>query len=100
MTHWVYILQSQSSGRHYCGQNDDIKKRLNQHNDPENTFTRTASRFKGPWRLIHKIECPNRTDANRLERKIRVSNRGEAEIPLRAGLIPPAVGLWPVTPQA
>jgi hypothetical protein len=52
MGFWVYILQSQSCGRYYCGQTDDIEKRLDQHNDPENTFTRTTSRFKGPWRLI------------------------------------------------
>jgi len=68
---WVYILQSQSSGRFYCGQTDDIEKRLIQHNDPENTFTQTTSRFKGPWRLVHKIECSNRTDAIRLERQIK-----------------------------
>jgi len=68
MAHWVTILQSQSTGRYYCGQTDNIKKRLIQHNDPENTFTRTTSRFKEPWHLLHKIECPNRTDAIRLER--------------------------------
>ena len=71
MGFWVYILQSQSTGRYYCGQTDDIEKRLDQHNDPENTFTRTTSRFKGPWCLVHKIECPHRTDAIRLERKIK-----------------------------
>jgi putative endonuclease len=71
MAYWVYILQSQTTGRYYCGQTDDIEKRLLQHNDPENTFTRTTSRFKGPWRLLHKIECPHRTDAIRLERRIK-----------------------------
>ncbi len=71
MGFWVYILQSQSCGRYYCGQTDDIEKRLDQHNDPENTFTRTTSRFKGPWRLLHKIECQCRTDAIRLERRIK-----------------------------
>ena len=28
MGFWVYILQSQSTGRYYCGQTDDIEKRL------------------------------------------------------------------------
>jgi putative endonuclease len=71
MSVWVYILQSLSSRRYYCGQTDDIENRLSQHNDPENTFTQTTSQFKGPWRLIHKIECLNRTDAIRLERRIK-----------------------------
>jgi hypothetical protein len=52
MAYWVYILQSQTTGRYYCGQTDDIEKRLLQHNDPENTFTRTTSRFKGRWLTI------------------------------------------------
>ena len=71
MAYRVYILQSQTTGRYYCGQTDDIEKRLLQHNDPENTFTRTTSRFKGPWHLLHKIECPHRTDAIQLERRVK-----------------------------
>ncbi|MFZ0612734.1 MAG: GIY-YIG nuclease family protein [Desulfobacterales bacterium] len=57
LQHCAYILQSHTAGRYYRGQTDDIEKRLIQHNDPENTFTRTTSRLKGPWRLIHKIEA-------------------------------------------
>jgi len=71
MAFWVYILMSQSTGRFYCGQTDDIEKRIQQHNDPENTFTKTTSRHKGPWKLVHKIQCTNRTEAIRLERKIK-----------------------------
>ncbi|MFC1856483.1 GIY-YIG nuclease family protein [Thermodesulfobacteriota bacterium] len=71
MDYWVYILQSQSSERYYCGQTDNIGKRLRQHNDPGNTFTKTTTRFKGPWQLVQKIPCPNRTEAIKLERKIK-----------------------------
>jgi len=71
MAYWVYILQSQSTGRFYCGQSDNIEKRLEQHNDPANTFTKTTSRHKGPWQLVQKIRCSNRTEAIQLERKIK-----------------------------
>jgi predicted GIY-YIG superfamily endonuclease len=43
MEHWVYILQSQSTGRCYCGQTCDLPVRLAQHNDPTNDFSKTAS---------------------------------------------------------
>jgi predicted GIY-YIG superfamily endonuclease len=35
MAFWVYILQSQSTGRYYCGYSSDPERRLRQHNDPE-----------------------------------------------------------------
>ncbi|MBU2578107.1 GIY-YIG nuclease family protein [Patescibacteria group bacterium] len=37
MAFWVYILRSQSTERYYCGQADDVEKRLQQHNDPDMT---------------------------------------------------------------
>jgi hypothetical protein len=52
MPAWVYILQSATTGRHYCGQTDALEKRIQQHNDPYNTFTRTTKVFTGPWQLI------------------------------------------------
>jgi putative endonuclease len=69
--YWVYILQSDQSGLFYCGQTSDLEKRLNQHNDPLNRFTKTTSRYPGPWKLIAKFPCETRTEALRLERKIK-----------------------------
>jgi len=54
MAYWVYILQSESSGRYYCGQTDDLERRVDQHNDPEYSLTRTTKAFKGPLRLVWK----------------------------------------------
>lgn len=28
MTYYVYILQSESTGRYYCGQTDDLERQL------------------------------------------------------------------------
>mgnify|MGYP005853662621 CR=1 FL=1 len=41
MKAWVYILQSQSTGRYYCGQSTDVERRLRQHNDPDYSLSKT-----------------------------------------------------------
>jgi putative endonuclease len=71
MDQWVYILQSESSGRYYCGQTSDIDRRIRQHNDPEYDFSKTTKRFAGPWRLVKAIRCDDRSQATRLERSIK-----------------------------
>jgi putative endonuclease len=52
MSHWVYILQSESSGRYYCGQSTNVEQRFSQHNDPHYRLSKTTKRFAGPWALI------------------------------------------------
>ena len=69
--YWVYIIQSEKTGRFYCGQTNNLAKRLSQHNDRTNSFTKTTYRDKGPWRLVSKIECSSRGEALKLERKIK-----------------------------
>jgi putative endonuclease len=71
MTYFVYILESESSGRLYCGQTSDIQHRLKQHNDPEYRLSKTTKRFKGPWKLIWSEECADRSKAMGLEKKIK-----------------------------
>ena len=71
MNYWVYILQSETSGRYYCGQTNNLESRLGQHNDPSYQNTLTTKRFQGPWKLIWKKECNNRSEAMNLERKIK-----------------------------
>jgi|GEM_PF-400338 len=71
MTNWVYILQSETSGRYYCGQSSDVERRLRQHNDPAYSLSKTTKRFAGPWRLIWNRPCVDRGEAMRLERRIK-----------------------------
>ena len=68
---WVYILQSESSRRFYCGQTNDLRRRIKQHNDPNHQETRTTKRFEGPWSLVWSQEFPNRSDAMKQERSIK-----------------------------
>ena len=71
MPYWVYILQSRSSGRYYCGYSENVERRLKQHNNPEYLGTRTTKVFKGPWKIAWKQECSSRSEAVVLERKIK-----------------------------
>jgi putative endonuclease len=67
----VYILRSSTTGRHYCGQTDDLERRIRQHNDPGHSLTRTTKRFSGPWVLIWSTIAQTRTEALKLERRIK-----------------------------
>ncbi|MCB1043887.1 MAG: GIY-YIG nuclease family protein [Acidobacteria bacterium] len=68
---WVYILQSQTSGRFYCGQTDDLVRRLREHNDPHYQGSKTTKRFKGPWIVVWNRTCSTRAKAMELETHIK-----------------------------
>jgi len=63
----VYILESKSSGRFYKGQTNDLTRRLKEHNNGEEKSTSAYV----PWELVWSVEVPTRSDALRLERKIK-----------------------------
>jgi len=71
MPFWVYILRSESTGRHYCASTSDVKRRLRQHNDPDYRLSKTTKRFQGPWALLWSEECITRGESMRLERQIK-----------------------------
>ena len=67
MTYTVYILQSESTGKTYVGQTNDMRRRLEQHNNPNCTLTLHTKRNKGPWVLIHSEAFATRAEAMRRE---------------------------------
>ncbi len=71
MTFHVYILQSQSTGRYYCGQTKNLEQRLRHHNDPDYRPDATTRRFAGPWTLVCKEEHLSRSEAMKRERHIK-----------------------------
>jgi putative endonuclease len=71
MPFYVYILQSQSTGRYYCGQTNSLSDRLRQHNDPGYIETRTTKIFSGPWEVVWKKDCKSRRETMKLERAIK-----------------------------
>jgi putative endonuclease len=71
MPFWVYIIQSESTGRYYCGQSSDPDRRLRQHNDPEYGLSKTTKRFQGPWHIVWKKPVDTRSEAMTLEHRIK-----------------------------
>jgi len=63
----VYILFSETTNRFYTGQCIDLIKRMDQHNSGRNKSTKNGI----PWRVVFVKQCITRTDAVRLERKIK-----------------------------
>ena len=67
----VYIIKSESSNKIYIGQASDIDKRLKQHNDPNNNYSKYTKQNKGPWKLIYKEEVASRSEALKRERFLK-----------------------------
>ena len=71
MTYHLYIIQSQSTGRYYCGQTKNLQQRLRHHNDPDYRSDATTRRFTGPWNLAWSEEHQTRNSVMRKERQIK-----------------------------
>jgi putative endonuclease len=76
MPFFVYIIQSEPTGRHYCGHSSDPERRVRQHNDPHYQLSQTMKRFEGPWKLIWSQECLDRSNAMKLEKAIKARGIG------------------------
>ncbi|TGV00304.1 GIY-YIG nuclease family protein [Flavivirga rizhaonensis] len=67
MEYIVYILYSQKRLRYYVGQTNNIKKRLERHNNGLVPSTKGGS----PWQLMKTLEVASRSEALKLENKIK-----------------------------
>ena len=67
MVAFVYILQSQTSGKFYVGSTHDLDRRLSEH---ERGHT-PSTRGRGPWKLVHKEEFASLLEARRREPEIK-----------------------------
>ncbi|MFZ0333555.1 MAG: GIY-YIG nuclease family protein [Candidatus Acidiferrales bacterium] len=67
MPFFVYVLESETSGRYYVGQTKSVEERLAYHNANYSL----ALRNRGPWRLVYFEEYPTRSEAVRRERYIK-----------------------------
>jgi putative endonuclease len=67
MPYWVYILQSETTGRYYVGHTNNLEERLRRHQAGRTA----ATRGRGPWRLRYRDELPTRQAAAARERAIK-----------------------------
>jgi putative endonuclease len=75
VNYFVYAIQSQTGGKIYIGQTDNLTKRIAQHNDPECKLGVYTKKNKGPWKLVYNEKLKTRKDAIKRERQLK-SARG------------------------
>lgn len=67
MSHYVYIIQSKTTFKYYCGETQDIDDRLERHNSGRSKSTKSGI----PWEVVKLLEVENRIEARKLESKIK-----------------------------
>ncbi len=64
---FVYILQSETTGRFYIGSTDDLERRLAEHLRGHSP----ATRGHGPWKLVYKEQFDTIVEGRRREYEIK-----------------------------
>ena len=64
---WVYIIESEKSGRYYIGSTQDLENRLREHNDGEVV----ATRYLRPLALVFSQQFENTGVARKVEHKLK-----------------------------
>jgi len=67
MPFFVYILQSERTGRFYVGQTEHLEERLSYH---QANYSKSL-RNHGPWKLVYQESFASRSEAVRRERYIK-----------------------------
>ena len=77
--YYVYVLQSERTGRRYTGSAVDVAERLERHNGGRSKATKSGR----PWRLIHTESFDTRAEAVRRESYLKTgAGRDELETTL------------------
>ncbi len=69
--YYVYIVESQKTGIFYKGSTSDYARRLGEHNEGLNFYTRE----KGPWKLIFVQQFESKPEALVKEKKLKRCNK-------------------------
>jgi putative endonuclease len=64
---YVYIIQSFKNNRWYTGFTNDLRKRFNEHNSGESSYTKS----RGPYKIIYYEACLNEQDARAREKYLK-----------------------------
>jgi putative endonuclease len=65
--YYLYVLQSESTGRFYVGHTRDLAERLQRHDHGRSLFTKS----KGPFRLVYLEKYGSRSEAAKREAEIK-----------------------------
>lgn len=70
----VYVIQSQSTGKIYIGQTNNLNKRLKRHNQQLPTKKKSyTTKNKGPWKVIYTEKVQTRKEARKREKQLKTS---------------------------
>ncbi len=64
---YTYVIKSKKSNKLYTGSTNNLRKRLNQHNEKKPTWTKNYA----PWILIYYEACLNKEDARSREKYLK-----------------------------
>ena len=70
MYYYVYVLLSEKDGNFYTGYTNDIKRRLDEHNDGKVYSTK----LRLPVKLVYYEGCLNQQDATKREKYLKSGN--------------------------
>ena len=65
--YWLYLLQSQITGRFYIGSTNDMARRLKEHNGGKSNATKVGR----PWTVVYRESFRTVAGARRREREIK-----------------------------
>ena len=69
---YTYILQNKKGNELYIGYTENLKKRLEEHNQGLNLSTKRYA----PWKIIYYEACINMRDAKRREEYLKTTQGG------------------------
>lgn len=69
--YYVYIIWNGKAKKYYIGQTNNLEKRISQHNDPNNTYSKYTKQYKGLWTLIYFEEYLTREEAKEREKYLK-----------------------------
>ncbi|KKT90698.1 MAG: Excinuclease abc c subunit domain protein [Parcubacteria group bacterium GW2011_GWF2_45_11] len=72
--YFIYIMQSETTGRYYIGMTENINLRIKHNNSGANRSTKN----KGPWNLIYQEKYQDKKSAWIREQQIKSYKGGEA----------------------
>ncbi len=75
VTYFLYVIKSETSGKIYIGQTNNIIRRVDEHNNQLLGKKKRYTRRDGPWKLIYKEDYSTRNEAIQRERSLK-SHKG------------------------
>jgi len=73
---YIYIIKSLKNGSLYIGYNDDLRKRIAEHNSGKSSYTKKYM----PWQLVYYEAYLSKTDAIIRERRLKQFAKGYAQL--------------------